>query len=341
MHVVKIEPEKVRPFEEVAPELKQRLAIERAKAEILSIYDKIEDERSNGKSLAEAAAEAQARRPHRRGRPLRPRSDGQPVTDLPDAAAPADGGIHHRGRRRDRSAAGAGRLHLVRGRGHHTGARSHPRRGEGPGRGALARGRDRDAPEGQGGADARQAQGRNDAGGAAAADGLKVETKSGIKRGAASPPLSAAAIDKIFRTAKDAAASAEAEQPAEQVVFRVTDIVVPKLDIELERGQASRRTLNTLADRRHLQRNTLPSSRARSASPSIRTRCARWSPAAATRRPTTPTSISELGDADRAAGERLRQTLCARRGAGRLDHAGRRSRDAGLGLSQDRRRPAA
>ena len=44
--------------------------------------------------------------------------------------------------------------------------------------------------------------------------------------------------------------------------------------------------------------------------------------------------------ADRAAGIGLCQALCARRGAGGLDHAGRRPRDAGLGVPQDRRRPA-
>jgi peptidyl-prolyl cis-trans isomerase D len=64
----------------------------------------------------------------------------------------------------------------------------------------------------------------------AAADRLKVETMNGIKRGQASGALSAATVAAIFRTAKDAAGKAEAAQPTEQVVFRVTDIVVPTLD---------------------------------------------------------------------------------------------------------------
>src|SRR6516165_2801976 len=55
VRVLKIEPEQVRPFQEVAGELKQELATARAKAEVLKIYDKIEDARGEGKSLAEAA----------------------------------------------------------------------------------------------------------------------------------------------------------------------------------------------------------------------------------------------------------------------------------------------
>src|SRR6202035_1883535 len=43
VHVVKIEPEKMRPFEEV----------ERAKPAIQNLYDKVEDERAGGLSLEE------------------------------------------------------------------------------------------------------------------------------------------------------------------------------------------------------------------------------------------------------------------------------------------------
>ena len=78
----------------------------------------------------------------------------------------------------------------------------------------------------------------------AAADGLKVEMITGLKRGAASPPLSAAATDKLFVTVRDGAASAEAEQPGEQVVFRVTDIVLPKTDMKSEEAKAISQSLN-------------------------------------------------------------------------------------------------
>jgi peptidyl-prolyl cis-trans isomerase D len=78
----------------------------------------------------------------------------------------------------------------------------------------------------------------------AAADGLKVETITGLKRGVASPPLSAGAIDKLFVTPKDAAAGAEGEQPGDQVVFRVTDIVVPKTDLKSEAAKTIAQNLN-------------------------------------------------------------------------------------------------
>src|SRR4029453_1808372 len=69
---------------------------------------------------------------------------------------------------------------------------------------------------------------------AAAADSLKVESKAEIKRGTPSSPLSERTVDAIFRTAKDGVGSATAEQPVEQVVFRVTGIVVPPTDFNAE-----------------------------------------------------------------------------------------------------------
>ena len=77
----------------------------------------------------------------------------------------------------------------------------------------------------------------------AAADGLKVETISGLKRGASAPPLSPVAADKLFVTPKDTAASADAEQPGDQVIFRVTDIVVPKTDMNSEDAKTISQTL--------------------------------------------------------------------------------------------------
>jgi peptidyl-prolyl cis-trans isomerase D len=78
----------------------------------------------------------------------------------------------------------------------------------------------------------------------AAAGGLKVATLTGIKRGEPPAPLSAATVDVIFRTAKGAFASAEAAQPAEQLVFRVTDIVVPSLDAASDDAKQAQDTLN-------------------------------------------------------------------------------------------------
>jgi peptidyl-prolyl cis-trans isomerase D len=66
----------------------------------------------------------------------------------------------------------------------------------------------------------------------AAAEKLTMQTITGLKRGATSALLSPGAIDQIFRSAKDAPAVADAEQPGDQIVFRVTDIVTPKTDLK-------------------------------------------------------------------------------------------------------------
>jgi peptidyl-prolyl cis-trans isomerase D len=78
----------------------------------------------------------------------------------------------------------------------------------------------------------------------AAVDHLTVQTLTGLKRGEASGPLSAGAVDAVFRTAKDAVGRADAAQQGEQVVFRVTDIVLPTLDAASEDAKRTVETLN-------------------------------------------------------------------------------------------------
>jgi peptidyl-prolyl cis-trans isomerase D len=64
----------------------------------------------------------------------------------------------------------------------------------------------------------------------AAADGLKIETASDLKRGGSSGDVSAKMTDAIFHTAKDAFGSAAGDNPTQWIVFRVTDVKTPKLD---------------------------------------------------------------------------------------------------------------
>jgi peptidyl-prolyl cis-trans isomerase D len=53
----------------------------------------------------------------------------------------------------------------------------------------------------------------------------------------------------IFRTNKDGNGSADAEKPAEQIVFRVTDIVAPKAEANVEATKQVQDALNrALAD---------------------------------------------------------------------------------------------
>ncbi len=55
-----IEPEKVRPLSEVADDLRREIAVERARTTVRNLRDKVEDERSSGKALADAAKVANA-----------------------------------------------------------------------------------------------------------------------------------------------------------------------------------------------------------------------------------------------------------------------------------------
>ncbi len=57
LRVTQIQPEAVRPFEDVAAELRQEVATERAQAQIERIHDEIEDLRAGAKPLADIARE--------------------------------------------------------------------------------------------------------------------------------------------------------------------------------------------------------------------------------------------------------------------------------------------
>jgi peptidyl-prolyl cis-trans isomerase D len=65
----------------------------------------------------------------------------------------------------------------------------------------------------------------------AAAAGMKVETASGFKRDASLPGVPAGAITAAFRTAKDGVGQTSGAGASEWIVFRVTDISVPPVDL--------------------------------------------------------------------------------------------------------------
>jgi peptidyl-prolyl cis-trans isomerase D len=243
VQAVKIEPEQVRSLEQVAPELKQEIATARAKTEIFDVYNKIEDARAEGKTLAEAAAnlKLEARTIEAVDRSGRDPT-GTPVK-LPDeqrllaGAFSTDVGIE-----RDPLQMQDGYVwyDVV----------------------AITPSRERPLDEVKDQVEARwreqeiaarlttkateildKLKAGTTLADVAAQDRLKVETLSGLKRGQPSGPLPAAAVDTVFRTAKDAAGKTEASDPAEQVVFRVTDIVVPTLE---KGSEDAKRILDTL-----------------------------------------------------------------------------------------------
>jgi peptidyl-prolyl cis-trans isomerase D len=244
VRVVKIVPEEVRPFDQVRDELRKELANERARAEILPLYDKIEDERSVGRPLAEAAANLKlaARTIEVTRQGVSP--SGEPVTNIPDAqrllqqAFNAEVGVEN------------DPLQVQGGYVWYEVAGITPERER-----TLDEVKDELATRWRNDqvanllrAKATEMLEKLKAGtpfAEVAKDaGLKVETRTEIKRGNAVPPFSGRTIDAIFRTAKDAYAIAEAAAPGEQLVLRVTDITMPEVDPKSEDATRIRESLN-------------------------------------------------------------------------------------------------
>jgi peptidyl-prolyl cis-trans isomerase D len=219
-------------LQEVAGEIKQELATARAKADVLKVYDQVEDARAEGKTLAEAAENLKL--------PMRTieaidrsgRDPGGVPIKLPDeqrmleAAFTTDVGVEHDPLQTQDGYVWFDVVGI-------TPSRERPL--DEVKAQVEQRWRDQEIATRL---DAKateildKVKSGSSLAAAAAADRLKVESLTGLKRGHASGPLSATAVDTVFRAAKDAAGRANAEQPGEQVIFRVTDIVVPPLDLQ-------------------------------------------------------------------------------------------------------------
>jgi peptidyl-prolyl cis-trans isomerase D len=245
LHVVKIEPEKMKSFDEVAGDIRHDQAIERAKPAIQNLFDKVEDERASGLSLEEVGKKLKLNvrtieAVDRSGRD----PSGTPVADLPagvDVVASAfatDVGVEN-----DpvQTKDGGNIWYDVVGV-----TRSRER--------ALDEVKDKveagwraDQIAERLAAKATDMVDKLKAGApfaeVAAANGLKVESKSGVQRGRAADPLSSRAIDAVFRTAKGAPGSAEGKTATERDVFVVTDVTVPAFDAASSQGQRYTETL--------------------------------------------------------------------------------------------------
>jgi peptidyl-prolyl cis-trans isomerase D len=234
LRVVKIEPGQTQPFEKVAPDIKRELAMERATREVQSVRDKVEDERLDGKTLAQAAEKLGLKLRtieaiDRSGRD----PDGKPIADLPagvdvvSAAFQSDVGADNE----SLPIQGGGTVwfDVV----------------------SVTPSRDRPLDEVKSQVETRwrddQISDRLKAkttemldklkNGAtlaelAAADNLKVQTATGLRRGNAMTGFPLRALNEIFRVAKGASGVADGETATDRIVFRVTDIAVPPFDPE-------------------------------------------------------------------------------------------------------------
>jgi peptidyl-prolyl cis-trans isomerase D len=235
--VLKIEPEIVQSFADVAAKLRSDLALERVKSQIQDLHDKIEDDRAGGSTIEDAAAklklpvitynvDSSGRDP-----------DGRPVVamahaaDVVRAAFASDVGVDNDPIEADSgyiwydvaaiTPARTRTLDEVKDE-----VAQHWRNDEITSRlktkandliDKLKNGETLDA--------------------VAAANGVKVETAKDVKRVGATGVISERVADAVFHTPKDAFAGAEGDDPNQWIVFRVTDITTPAFDSKSSDGE--------------------------------------------------------------------------------------------------------
>jgi len=231
IRVLKIEPGSLKPFETVEAEIKNQIALDRARPELMDLRDKIEDDRAAGSHLDEIATKykltTRTLDVDRSGRD----PSGKPIDNLPSGAN-VIGAAFSTDVDVDSDAVALPNGGFV----WYNVA-------------AITPSHERALDEVK---EEVEAHWRNDQisqrlaakaselvdklkGGAAFSDvvneaGLKVETAAGLKRGAGSPPLSADVVERIFQTPKGAAGSSTIKDPTDLVVFRVTDVKIPEFD---------------------------------------------------------------------------------------------------------------
>jgi peptidyl-prolyl cis-trans isomerase D len=232
LKIGKIEPGVEVSYESVAANLKKEIATERARKSVSDLRDKMEDERGGGASVAEAAQKlgltaVTIDAVDRSGR----LPDGQLATNIPrgldvvSQAFASDVGVDN-----DPIAFNGGYVwYDVLG---------------------ITPSRERNLDEVKDQVEAKWREDqiasrlrtkatemvqKLDQGGKladeAAAAGLKVETATAFKRDASLPAVPATVISAAFRTAKDGSGQTAGAGPSQWVVFRVTDIIVPPIDL--------------------------------------------------------------------------------------------------------------
>jgi peptidyl-prolyl cis-trans isomerase D len=233
--VGKIEPGVEASYGSVASDIKKELAVDRARAKVAELRDKMEDERGGGASVIEAAqklglAAVTVDAVDRSGR----LPNGQPATSIPrglDVVAQAfssDVGVDN-----DSIAFNGGFVwYDVLGI-----TPSRERTLDEVKDQVEARWRD-DQINSRLRTKATEMVQKLDQGGKladeAAAAGVKLDTAGGLKRDAAVPGVPAGVVAAAFRTAKDGVGQTPDASANAWIVFRVTDVIVPPVDLASE-----------------------------------------------------------------------------------------------------------
>jgi peptidyl-prolyl cis-trans isomerase D len=262
VRVVKVEPEQIKKFEEVLAEIRQAMSVDRARGEIASRHDKIEDERAGGAHLTEIAQKLNLNAitiPAVDRNGLDPQ--GQRVGSFPQGANPlstaftSDVGVENE----PMQIPGGGYLWYEVTK--------------------ITPARERTLDEVRAEVEERwrnaevskllQAKateilnkvkgGASLADAAAGIENMPVQTTFGLKRsGNTGNTVSARVVDAVFQVAKDEAGTAEGSNPGEWVVFRLTDITVPDFDANSAEGKrivdAARRSLSEDVIAQYVQR---------------------------------------------------------------------------------------
>jgi peptidyl-prolyl cis-trans isomerase D len=240
----KIEPGVEPAYESVASNLKKEIAIERARKSVADLRDKMEDERGGGAGVIEAAQKlgltaVTIDAVDRSGR----LPNGQPVANIPrgldvvSQAFNSDVGVDND----PISFAGGYVWYDVLGI-----TPSRERNLDEVKDQVEARWRD-DQIAGRLKTKATEIVQKLEHGGSladeAAAVGSKVETASGFRRDASLPGVPGSVITAAFRTAKDGVGQTSGAGSSEWIVFRVTDVSVPPVDLASDDMKKLKETL--------------------------------------------------------------------------------------------------
>jgi peptidyl-prolyl cis-trans isomerase D len=231
VRVGKIEPGTQATYESVAPTLKREIGAQRAREQIASLHDKMEDERGGGASVVEAAKKlgltsVTIDAVDRSGRA----PTGQPVAGIPQGlnvvtqAFSSDVGVDN-----DPIQFNGGYVWFDV-----LGITPSRERGIDEVKDQVAaRWRDDQVASRLRATATEMVQKLNQGGklaDEAAPLGVKVDTAAGFKRDATVPGVPTSAIEAAFRSAKDSAAQAPGTAGGDWIVFRVTDVTAPSVD---------------------------------------------------------------------------------------------------------------
>jgi peptidyl-prolyl cis-trans isomerase D len=243
--VLQIEAGETKPLSVVAPFIRNDLALDRAKGKVQDIHDKIEDARAGGATLEEAAQKLNLPVTtldiDRSGRD----ASGKLVATMPAAGDVINGAFSN-----------------------DVGVDTYPIEAEG---GyvwyeveVITPARDRNLDEVKGQVEKQwrddeiakrlkakadglldKLKGGGTLGALATANGVKLQSSSGLKRGVSAPGIPAKVIDAAFHTAKGSFGSSEGDKPTQWIVFGVTDVKTPTLDVNSDDGKKLVQLLQT------------------------------------------------------------------------------------------------